>query len=344
MWNILGHIFVHNGSRSFHEAFFDGFKPFLIFPEFKKIKVKGISFMDGVGSPLDTVQDVNRKASTCLQLKWTDDANSLSVSVDAVPCLHVNAWPEDAVSRTWLMDCDELKKTGYWLVPKPPKHGSDVANRIDSQKCQQLWRVSFTPLEVHHMQSLEERIKDVFTTAKCLRNPDVCGIMVTDGGKLPRGVNSYITSYLLKMAFLRNVENFMNSRQSLGEMVCKVYSDLADDLSKGFVPAFFMPTANALDGLKVDVQNCAKVALGMKTFVQNLYANGNQDNPNSCEKEAKVTRQVTLVPTEPRRFAFLAAYTKWWAVGSTHVVPQHTKANGQELYQTNQTKLKYINV
>jgi ankyrin repeat protein len=213
----------------------------------------------------------NRKACSVLSVSWNDGSTQFSVFVDVVPCLHIKNWLKEGTQKTWLMDLATLKNRGYLIVPKPPHVKSEIANRCTESDLDELWRYSFAHLETEHMQRLEPRVKNVYITAKSLRNPDVCRILFREYKSYDKPAEKYVSSYMLKMEFLKNVESFLAMNLSIGAMVCKVYDDLVEDLTDGFVPLFFMPTANALDGLKLNVKKCTKVAKIMQKFVRKLY-------------------------------------------------------------------------
>jgi ankyrin repeat protein len=236
---------------------------------------------------IDTIailDDDNRKACSFLPVRWSDESSSILISVDIVPCLHINDWPKDGTQKTWLMDYATLKNRGYLIVPKPPHVKSALAKRCTEEDLEELWRISFSHLETEHMQRLEQRVKDVYITAKSLRSPEFCRILIKEEGSYDKPADKYVTSYMLKMMFLKNVENFLATELSLGAMVLKVYDDLVEALSKEFVPLFFMPTANALDGLKLDVKKCAKVARIMQKFVHKLYERDNQASTGGSQQ------------------------------------------------------------
>jgi ankyrin repeat protein len=253
------------GSKSFHDIFGDLFQKFNEISEGSKIR-----FMEGAQ---DVVKDTDRKACTPMMLCWEDEdgKNKVGVSVDAVPCIHINDWPEKGTGRTWLMDRALLKERGYNLIPKPPNVLSEVARGFDPKDLQEIWRISFSHLETEHMYKVPPRVKAVYITAKCLRNPDVCQILIRDkSGKL-KTAESYVVSYLLKMMFFQRAEEFINIDQSLGKMVCQLFDDVADGLTRNFIPLFFIPSVNVLDGLKLDVRKCGAVARLMSRFVKALY-------------------------------------------------------------------------
>ncbi|XP_064634571.1 uncharacterized protein LOC135492209 [Lineus longissimus] len=219
------------------------------------------------------IENDERKACSSTELAWYTSENSkLVISVDAVPCLPIDGWPREAIRETWLMNSQTLHSKGYLLVPKPPNPTSQIGQQCSDEELETLWRISVSHIETEHMQKLEPRVRRVYSTAKCLRNPDVCRIMVTDEGSVPKSVDRYITSYLLKMIFFRNVEDFRKANQSVGEMVCKVYDDLDEGMTRGCIPEYFQPTVNVLAGLKMGlVPKITRVARIMKRFVRALY-------------------------------------------------------------------------
>ena len=95
--------------------------------------------------------------------------------------------------------------------------------------------------------------------------------MIRDNGSLPRKADKYLTSYMLKMIFFKNVEDFRQADLELGEMVCKVYDDLEQSLSDGFIPLFFLPKVSALSGINIDISKSRQVAAIMKRFVRALH-------------------------------------------------------------------------
>jgi ankyrin repeat protein len=236
------------------------------------------------------IRDSNRRATTPLHMVWRDTNRvpRVTISVDVVPGLHVdNSWPDGGISKTWLLNSDELQRYGYFLVPKPPHSSTHLANRYPPEVLQTLWKISFPHLETYHMQHLEKRIKDVYVLAKCLRNPDVCRIMVTDEGSYPRSVDKFVTSYMLKMAFFKNVEYFLHSDLSLGEMVCRVYDEVEGGLSRGFIPLYFLPKVSALAGHKLDIPKCARVAMTMKKFVHAMNLRESQQDENAIVEDVE---------------------------------------------------------
>jgi ankyrin repeat protein len=245
------------------------------------------------------IKDTNRRATSPFRICWnsTNEQEFLLVpmSVDAVPCLLVNDWPEGAISKTWLLGTEELKQHGYYLVPKPPNARSELAKEYTPRELRILWKISFAHLETYHMQRLDNRVKDVYLLAKCLRNPDVCRVMVTDEGSYPRNTDKFITSYMLKMIFFKNVEDFLRSDMSLGEMVCRVYDGVEEGLSQGFIPLYFMPKVNALGGHKLNIAKCTRVARIVKKFVHALYL-------RDCQRDLDETEdmEVTVYQRQPK--------------------------------------------
>jgi hypothetical protein len=251
------------------------------------------------------VKDCNRRATSTLTILHCSAETGTIISVDAVPCLHVNDWPERCIEATWLLDHESLRRHGYVLVPKSPHKDSELAKMYSDTQLRSMWKISFAHLETYHMQHLEQRVKDVYVLAKCLRNPDVCRILVmSDQQKgpamvsLPKNMDKYVSSYMLKMVFFKNVRYFLESDLSLGEMVCRVYDELEEGLSQGFIPLYFMPTASALGGHKLDVRKSAKVAALMKRFVHALFLRDSQVDQSVADADEEIIvyqRQPTSV-------------------------------------------------
>jgi ankyrin repeat protein len=261
-----------HGSKSFHEYFMTNTCD-------KRTNLEihskhGDLFYRSVDRNLFAIRDTNRKATTPVNMKWllANGKEQLNISVDIVPSVHVkNNWPEGGIQRTWLLSHEELREHGYYLVPKPPHASCDLAKQYSPEELPTLWKISFPHLETLHMQRLEKRVKDVYLLAKCVRNPDVCRIMVTDKGSYPKNPDKYVTSYMLKMIFFKNVEYFLHSNLSLCEMVCQVYDQVEEGLSKGFIPLYFMPKVSALGGHKLNIPKSARVARILKKFVRAVY-------------------------------------------------------------------------
>ena len=117
---------------------------------------------------------------------------------------------------------------------------------------------------------------------------------VSDEGSWPRNTGKYISSYMLKMIFFKNVENFLNSDLSLGEMVCCLYDELEESLSYGFIPLYFMPKVSALSGHKLNIPKSARVAKIMKKFVHAYYQRDKRAR-QGCEEINHQQRERTFV-------------------------------------------------
>jgi ankyrin repeat protein len=290
--NPADHVFIKRGSKKFHVEFAHRL---IAAVEAVRCLFNSDCLHVSSLSHANMIKDVKRGATSPLRMVWygkSKGSNRVTISVDIVPCLHINGWPRGGVSRTWLLDRNELRQYGYYLVTKPPHVNSDLAKQYTAEELPNLWKMSFSHLETYHMQRLEKRIKDVYVLAKCLRNPDVCRLLVTDEGSWPKNADKYITSYMLKMIFFKNVEDFLHSDLGLGEMVCRVYDAVEEGLSQGFIPLFFMPEVNALGGLKLNIAKCARVAKIMKKFVHALYIRDCQLDGNViCDVEEAVVYQ-----------------------------------------------------
>ncbi|XP_064624702.1 poly [ADP-ribose] polymerase tankyrase-2-like [Lineus longissimus] len=212
-------------------------------------------------------------ASTPMSIRWQQSpprTGSIIVSIDLVPVLSISDWPNDFIQKTWLMNSRTLRGSGYKVVMKPPHEESDMGKRLGEELRVQLWRISFPHLEVAHISSLESRVKDVYVTAKCLRNPAVCRIVLRDSDGKLQFVNKYLTSYMLKTVFMHNVEAFLSKNLSLAEMLMVLFSQLEDHLSKRFIPLFWVPRINLLEGLNIDVEKAHQVAKLMTSFVREM--------------------------------------------------------------------------
>ncbi|XP_064648489.1 ankyrin repeat domain-containing protein 50-like [Lineus longissimus] len=221
-------------------------------------------------------------ASTVIQLRWKEDEQrSLVVSIDLVPVLPVNDWPDDAIQKTWMMGYDDLKKQGYQLVVRPPHKDSSFGKTFKEAEREKLYRVTFSQLEVAHIKDLQPRVKNAYILAKCLRDPVVCQVVVKDDGML-HFVDKFLTSYLLKTVFMHNVKDFLDHERPLVEMAYILYSQLEYYLSRGSIPIFWMPKVNLLQGVNINAAKSHKVAAHMKAFVGGLYKEElNQEPPRN---------------------------------------------------------------
>ncbi|XP_064644080.1 ankyrin repeat domain-containing protein 50-like [Lineus longissimus] len=173
-------------------------------------------------------------------------SSSLLISVDIVPIFHVDDWPDDAIKKTWRMDEDTLKKSGYRLVLKPPHKDSEYGRLLPEEDRERMLRISFSHLEPVTIAPLDPRIKDAYITAKCLRSPMACGVVIRDTDGVIHFVIHFLTSYLLKTVFLHNIDDFLETNRSLPEMVYIIYSQLEEYLGKGNLPFYWQPSVNLL--------------------------------------------------------------------------------------------------
>ncbi|XP_064634694.1 uncharacterized protein LOC135492269 [Lineus longissimus] len=216
-------------------------------------------------------------ASIPVTIRWPDDkpskikfgniSSSLLVSVDIVPIFHVDDWPDDAIKKTWRMDEDTLKKSGYRLVLKSPHKDSEYGRLLPEEDRERMYRISFSHLEPATIKPLAPRIKDAYITAKCLRSPMACGVVIKDKDGVIHFVSHFLTSYLLKTVFLHNINDFLETNRSLPEMVYIIYSQLEDYLGKGNLPFYWQPSVNLLEGLKLNIAKSHQVAKLMTATV-----------------------------------------------------------------------------
>ncbi|XP_064646546.1 uncharacterized protein LOC135499605 [Lineus longissimus] len=250
------------GSKAFHDKFSEYLRDKNLLDQYQSLS-----------SPMSIVQG-GGQANTELKVEWLeqDTGNKLLVSVDLVPVLFFeNKWPEYLTQRTWMMDKEALKSRGFALVAKPPHRKSSLAQEISEEDRIKLWRISCPHLETEHIASLEPRVKDAYIAAKCLRDPEVCRIMLRESDGILHNVEKHVPSYLLKTVFLHNVEDFLQNDRSLIEMVYTIYSDLEYCLSQGFLPLFWQHDVNTLGGLRVDPGKALRVTMLMREFVRRIY-------------------------------------------------------------------------
>ncbi|XP_064645420.1 ankyrin-1-like [Lineus longissimus] len=233
-------------------------------------------FSDGQRSmkmPFPPLRHPDRKTCTTWIWLYSDEMfKDLPVSIDFVPAVEVCLEkPGTLILSTWLMTQEEMRKRKLHFVPKIPNKKSDVTKKFESQELHQLGRVSYPTLELEHIQALEDRVKDVYITAKSIRNIEVCRFKVKNDKGDTKLVSELVTSYRLKSVFLQLVELFRESDMSLGKMVLMVYERLEKLLEIDHLPMFFRPDINVLAGSKLSTKESLKVTKIMTRFVRSLY-------------------------------------------------------------------------
>ncbi|XP_064642826.1 ankyrin-3-like isoform X2 [Lineus longissimus] len=237
-------------------------------------------------------------ACTCMKLRYQDEQDkkrSLLVSVDLVPVIHVKDWPSDAIQKTWMMNSAELKARGYQLVARPPHKDTKFGKTFDTCEREKLYRVTFSLLEVEHIKNLEDRVKDAYILAKCLRNPVACHVVIKDEGVI-HFVGKFVTSYFLKTVFMHNVEDFLNHERPLVEMAYILYSQLEYYLSHGYIPIFWMPKINLLEGVDISAAKAHKVAAHMKAHVGERYREElNKEPPDDVNDKIELPPECSVI-------------------------------------------------
>jgi hypothetical protein len=276
--NSLRQKLISAGSKLFHDAFIG-----LVMTQARhRDKIKSAQKIVTVGG----------SASSEWVLRYDIDAErSFDISVDLVPAIHILDWPSDAVQSTWMMTKDALESEGYALVAKPPSRKSDFGRKLRTNEQERTWRISFAHLETKHLAGLEQRLKDVYITCKSLRDPDICYIMFKDSqGKYLSTSKDLVTSYMLKMVFMHNVQGFLQKKMSLVEMVYIVYNQLARCIAEWFIPFFWQPHVNVLEGLKQDPVQCKQAIRIIQSLVTARFVrDGERDSvEEECSKSGGV--------------------------------------------------------
>ncbi|XP_064651998.1 serine/threonine-protein phosphatase 6 regulatory ankyrin repeat subunit C-like [Lineus longissimus] len=277
---------ITEGSHVFH-GYYEG----LLFEEIDK---QAAQTLDLICAPHTLPAENN--ASTPLYFRWKDRSNeslAVNVYVDIVPAIQITGWPEDARESTWMMDKEELGQHGHQLVAKPPSRHSKLGKTYLPDVARKFWRTSFAELETLHISSLAPEVKNIFVTAKMIRNPDVCRIMIRDKMGMMHSVDKFISTYMLKTVFLHNVEVFFESGESFSKKVFKIYEELEKALSDTLLPSYWQPCINVLDQVRTDTAKAFEVAKIMKAFVGALYMrDGLQDPTAAAQPEAQYGYQV----------------------------------------------------
>jgi ankyrin repeat protein len=271
----MGRLF-NGGSKIFHDQFWKALS------SSGGEKVYEDSVID-----MPMVQDGGHASTVILSDQFLPDSlDSFLVSIDLVPVLHFkDAWPEEGIQRTWLMEKDALKSWGFSLVAKPPRRKSKMGKSMAETDRVKLWRLSCSHLETEHIAKLDDGIKAAFIAAKCVRSPEVCRILLKDSDGVLYEVDTYITSYLLKTVFLHNVEDFLATSKTLLHMVYVIYTKLESCLTDGFLSNFWENHVNVLEGLSIDIQKSLQVAKLMTSLIRRWYDDGDTGEEVSCGSE-----------------------------------------------------------
>ncbi|XP_064625518.1 ankyrin-3-like [Lineus longissimus] len=249
----------------------------------------------------------DRKTCTTWIWLYSDGVfKDFPLSIDFVPAIEVYVGQTSHAKETrstLMMTEKEIRERKYYMVPKIPSENSLVSELFRPEDQHQLGRLSFPTLEVHFISALDERIKEVFITAKCLRKPEVCGFKVRNSQGDVNFVSEYITSFRLKTVFLNLAELFVRSDFSLGKMVLMMYEQLEVCMKRGKLPMFFDMTINVLAGSRVSVEDSLQVTRLMLGFVQSLYERdfSHEKEIDGNEKRKALKKERVMFQVEKRK-------------------------------------------
>ena len=188
-----------------------------------------------------------------LKLRWVGrEYNNLSISVDLAPVIHLqNWWPKAVIEQTLLLP-KAVKNYGSLIVvcksaPEEPFEGGHES----------YFRLSYSHMETRIFNSLPLDIKYSYVLAK---------ILMENRSKLVPNHHSGrtdISSYMLKMAFFTQYENFLKSEnqedkqfQSVSEeeipvknirrLTSLMFAQLENCIKSRNLPSFFLPPQNII--------------------------------------------------------------------------------------------------
>lgn len=187
-----------------------------------------------------------------LELRWVGrEYNNLSISVDLAPVIHLqNWWPKALVEQTLLLP-KAVKDYGSLIVVCKPAPEEPFEGGHESY-----FRLSYSHLETSIFNSLPLDIKYSYVLAK---------ILMGNISKLVPNHHSgrtHISSYMLKMAFFAQYENFLKSAhdedkqiQSFSEeipvenvrrLTSSMFAQLENCIKNRKLPSFFLPPQNII--------------------------------------------------------------------------------------------------
>jgi ankyrin repeat protein len=224
--------------------------------------------------PLPPRRHPERKTCTTWTWLYSDEIfRDLPISIDFVSAVRYESRSIGA-RRTWLKTAVAMwasKQKSCYVVPKLPHECSPMSKGFNPGELNTGGRFFFPTLEVEHLVNLDQRLADVFITAKCLRKPEVCGFRIKDEKGRVLNAGEFITSYRLKTVFLHLVPEFLKSKLSLGAMVLMVFEQLEKYLEEGRLPSFFdEPHVNVLAASRLSAKDSLRVARLMKGLVRSI--------------------------------------------------------------------------
>lgn len=187
-----------------------------------------------------------------LDLRWVGrEYNNLSISVDLAPVIHLqNWWPKAVVEKTLLLP-NAVKNYGSLIVVCKPAPEEPFEGGHESY-----FRLSYSHMETSIFNSLPLDIKYSYVLAK---------ILMKNISKLVPNHHSgrtYISSYMLKMAFFTQYEHFLQSGnqedkeiqssseeipvENVRRLTSSIFAQLENCIKSKNLPSFFLPPQNII--------------------------------------------------------------------------------------------------
>jgi len=187
-----------------------------------------------------------------LELRWVGrEYNNLCISVDLAPVIHLqNWWPKAVVEETLLLP-KAVKHYGSLIVVCKPAPAEAFEGGNESY-----FRLSYCHMETRIFNSLPLDIKCSYVLAKILKENISKLVPNHHSGR------TYISSYMLKMAFFTQYEHFLKSGnqenkqiQSFSEeipvenvrrLTSSMFAQLENCIKNRNLPSFFLPPQNII--------------------------------------------------------------------------------------------------
>jgi len=187
-----------------------------------------------------------------VDLRWVGrECNNLSISVDLAPVIHLqNWWPKAVIEQTLLLP-KPVKDYGSLVVvckaaPEEPFEGGHEA----------YFRLSYSHTEARIFNALPLDIKYSYILAKILMKNISKLVPKQHTGR------THISSYMLKMAFFTQYENFLKSGnqedkqsqsfpdeipvENVRQLTSLMFAQLENCIKNKTLPSFFLPPQNII--------------------------------------------------------------------------------------------------
>ena len=200
--------------------------------------------------PLELSEGTSRVCN--LEVRWVGrEYNNLSISVDLAPVIHLqNWWPKAVIEQTLLLP-KAVKNYGSLIVVCKPAPEEALEGGHESY-----FRLSYSHMETRIFNSMPLDIKYSYVLAK---------ILMENRSKLVPNHHSGrtdISSYMLKMAFFTQYENFLKSENQEGKqfqsfseeipvknvrrLTSSMFAQLENCIKSRNLPSFFLPPQNII--------------------------------------------------------------------------------------------------